>query len=180
VPIEPLIAAKRVRARIAELAAEIARDYAGRALTLISIAEGARRFTEALAGELRGRGIDPACTEVRVQRSRGQRLETPRIAGFALGPLAGRDVLVVDDIADEGATLRAVLELAASAAPRSLRSAVLVDKRERRRHALALDYVGFEIASGWVVGFGMDLDGAHRELDWIGVVREGGADPSRL
>jgi hypoxanthine phosphoribosyltransferase len=79
-------------------------------------------------------------------------------------------VLVLDDIADEGATLRAVLEIAALGEPRSLRTAVLVDKRERRRVAVPLDYVGFSVERGWVVGYGMDLDGRYRELDWIGVL----------
>ena len=81
----------------------------------------------------------------------------------------GRDVLVVDDIADEGDTLRAVCELVAAGEPRSLRTAVLVDKREKRTAALALDYAGFRVERGWVVGFGMDLHGAYRELDFIGV-----------
>ena len=79
-------------------------------------------------------------------------------------------MLVLDDIADEGATLRAVLEIAALGEPRSLRTAVLIDKRERRREAVTLDYVGFTVERGWVVGYGMDLDGAYRELDWIGVL----------
>jgi hypoxanthine phosphoribosyltransferase len=65
-----------------------------------------------------------------------------------------------------------VLEIAALGEPRSLRCAVLVDKRERRRAAIAPDYLGFVVESGWVVGFGMDLDGAYRELDFIGVLRD--------
>ena len=89
-PIELLIAAERVRARIAELGAELAREYAGRPLTLLCIAEGARRFTDAVAAELRARGIEPGRSEVRVRRSRGQRLETPRIDGFARAALGGR------------------------------------------------------------------------------------------
>jgi hypoxanthine phosphoribosyltransferase len=95
-----------------------------------------------------------------------------QIEGFDPELLAGRDVLVVDDIADEGATLRALLDVAALGEPRSLRCAVLVDKRERRRASLAPDYAGFVVDAGWVVGFGMDLDGAYRELDYIGVVRD--------
>jgi hypoxanthine phosphoribosyltransferase len=81
-------------------------------------------------------------------------------------------VLVLDDIADEGETLRAVLDVAALGEPRSLRCAVLVDKRERRRARVVPDYVGFVVEAGWVVGFGMDLDGAYRELDEIAVLRD--------
>lgn len=170
--IEPLISAEAIRARTAELAAQLARDYAAAPLTLVCIAEGARRFADALLAALADHRLAPERIDVRARRTQGRRLEPVAIEGFAAERLAGRDVLVLDDIADEGATLRAVLEIAARGEPRSLRSAVLVDKRERRRAPIAPDYVGFVVASGWVVGFGMDLDGAYRELDFIGVVRD--------
>ena len=58
------------------------------------------------------------------------------------------------------------------AEPRSVKTAVLVDKRESRTESLSLDYVGFEVESGWVIGYGMDVDGEYRDLDWIGILRE--------
>ena len=170
--IVPLIGADAIRARIAELAAQLARDYAHAPLTLVCILEGARRFADALCAELAARRLAPERVDVRARRTQGMRLEPVQIEGFQPERLAGRDVLVLDDIADEGATLRAVLDVAALGEPRSLRSAVLVDKRERRLAGLAPDYAGFSVDSGWVVGFGMDLDGAHRELDYIGVIRD--------
>ncbi len=170
--IEPLISAAAIHARIAELAAQVARDYAHAPLTLVCIAEGARRFTDALLTALAAHRVAPERVDVRARRTQGTRLEPVSIEGFDPERLEGRDVLVLDDIADEGATLRAVLDIAALGDPRSLRSAVLVDKRERRRAAIAPDYVGFSVESGWVVGFGMDLDGAYRELDFIGVLRD--------
>jgi len=170
--IAPLFAADAVRARIAELAARLARDYAHSPLTLVCILEGARRFADALSAELARHRVVPERIDVRARRTRGMRLEPVEIEGFEPDRLAGRDVLVLDDIADEGATLRAVLDIAALGEPRSLRCAVLVDKRERRRAAVTPDYAGFVVDSGWVIGFGMDLDGAYRELDYIGVVRD--------
>jgi hypoxanthine phosphoribosyltransferase len=168
----PLFSAEAVRARIGELAAQVARDYAHAPLTLVCILEGARRFADALGAELAARRVAPQRVDVRARRTQGTRLEPVQIEGFDPERLAGRDVLVIDDIADEGATLRAVLDIAALGDPRSLRCAVLVDKRERRRAALAPDYVGFRVDSGWVIGFGMDLEGAYRELDYIAVVRD--------
>jgi hypoxanthine phosphoribosyltransferase len=109
---------------------------------------------------------------VRARRSAGTSLGPVTVDAFDPDALEGRDVLVIDDIADEGITLGTVLELASLGEPRSLRSAVLIDKRERRREPVALDYVGFTVERGWVVGYGMDLDGAYRELDWIGVWRD--------
>jgi hypoxanthine phosphoribosyltransferase len=170
--IEPLISAEAIRARIAELAVQLALDYAHTPLTLVCIAEGARRFVDALEAALASHRLAAKRIDVRARRTEGTRLQPVAIEGFDPERLAGRDMLVLDDIADEGATLRAVLDVAALGDPRSLRSAVLVDKRERRRAGVAPDYVGFEVASGWVVGFGMDLDGAYRELDFIGVLRD--------
>jgi hypoxanthine phosphoribosyltransferase len=167
--IDVLIPADRVRARIRELAADLARDFAHTPFELLCIDEGATRFTEALVGKLERHGMRPRVQRVRARRSRGMRLEAVQVDAFDPHAFEGRDVLVVDDIADEGATLRAVMELLAAGEPRSVRSAVLVDKAEQRTDRLQLDYVGFRVERGWVVGFGMDLDGAYRELDFIGV-----------
>jgi hypoxanthine phosphoribosyltransferase len=51
-----------------------------------------------------------------------------------------------------------------------VRNAVIVSKPARRRAAILLDHIGFEVESGWIVGYGMDLDGAYRDLDWLGVI----------
>jgi hypoxanthine phosphoribosyltransferase len=170
VRIEPLFDQARVHERIAELAEEIARGQDGAPLTLVSIAQGAVRFADALQAALAARGVATQRIDVQASRTRGTRLAPVRVGAFDPEALDGRDVLVVDDVADEGETLRAVLALAAEGSPRTLRSAVLVDKGGARRAPLRIDWAGFRVASGWVVGFGMDLDGAWRELDWIGRV----------
>ena len=167
---QELFPAETVRARIAELARQLARDRAGAPFVIVCIDRGAVRFVGALVAALARHGVRPEVRHVRARRSEGRELRAVQVESFDPAIFEGRDVLVVDDIADEGATLRAVLELVADAEPRSLRSAVLVDKRESRREPLCLDYVGFEVERGWVVGFGMDLDGCYRELDSIGVV----------
>ena len=168
--IEPLFSAAAIRARIDELATRIANDYRDAPLTLICIAEGARRFTADLVGRLALRGLWPERLDVRARRTAGTSLGPITIDSFDPEQLEGRDVLVLDDIADEGTTLRALLEIVALGEPRSLKTAVLLDKQERRRELIALDYVGFRVERGWVVGYGMDLDGEYRELDWIGVL----------
>lgn len=170
--IVPLFSGDAIRARIGELAAQIARDYAHAPLTLLCVLEGARRFADALCETLAQRRVEHERLDVRARRTEGTRLQPVQVEGFDPERLAGRDVLVLDDIADEGATLRAVLDLAALGEPRSLRCAVLVDKRERRRAGVEPAYAGFVVESGWVVGFGMDLDGAYRELDYVGVLRD--------
>lgn len=168
--------ALEIRERIESLAEEIAAnppEDAVRPRILLAIAEGARRFGAALCDALTKRGEGVELKLVRAWRTTGgTRLGEVRVESFDALDLRGRDVLVVDDIADEGRTLQAVLESARRSNPRSLRVAVLVSKRARRCVSVPLDHVGFEVAEGWVVGMGMDLDGRYRELDSLAVLKE--------
>jgi len=170
--IEPLFTEAEIEARVRELSARIYRDYADSSLIVLCIAEGAHRFADALIAEVEPRGLQPERLTVRARRTDGTALGPVQVDAFDAERLEDRDVLVVDDIADEGSTLRAVLDLVSMAEPRSIKTAVLVDKRARRTEALDLDYVGFEVARGWVIGYGMDVDGEYRDLDWIGVLRD--------
>lgn len=76
----------------------------------------------------------------------------------------------MDDIADEGRTLEAVLQVVRSGEPHNLRVAVLVSKHRQRKINVPIDYVGFELKDGWVVGVGMDLDDRFRNLDYLAIV----------
>ncbi len=170
--IEPLFSEDEVRERVAQLAARLARDYADSPLTVVCIAEGATRFVGDLLRLLAQRGVVAERLDVRAHRTEGTTLGPVQVEHFDPDGLDGRDVLVADDIADEGATLLAVLEIVSLAEPRSVRTAVLIDKRERRRHDVPVDYAGFEIERGWVIGYGMDVDGEYRDLDWIGLLKD--------
>jgi hypoxanthine phosphoribosyltransferase len=167
-----IVPAGEVRARIANLAAEIARDFAGKLPLFVVIAEGARRFADALKIALTGRGLAVDTLVVLARRTKGTDLVDVVVDDFDAKRCTGRDLLVVDDIADEGRTLTAVLARARSVRPASVKTAVLVSKHSRRCMPVALDYVGFDVADGWVLGFGMDLDGKYRELDHLAVVDE--------
>lgn len=165
-----LFDARVVDARIDALAGELAAALPSRAPLLVVIAEGARRFAARLARGLEARGLAPEPLEVRARRSQGTTLGEVVLDACEPERFRARDVVITDDIADEGRTLEAVTALVRSGGPRSLRTAVLVSKPSRRRVALQLDHVGFEVGEGWIVGYGMDLDGAYRELDWLGVL----------
>lgn len=170
--IRPLFSSEQVEARIDEIAQRLYRDYADSPLSLLCIDQGARRFVEALTERLGQRNVTCDIHYIRARRTKAMALSSVQIDSFDASVLDGRDVLVVDDIADEGATLRAILELVEFAEARSIRTAVLIDKREHRREAIRLDYVGFVVERGWVVGYGMDVDGEFRDLDEIGIVSE--------
>jgi len=166
----PLYSAAEVQARIAELAARLYRDYADAPLAVLRIAAGATRFVDELCAELARLGVDAEVHDVRARRA--QRTEPGSVQVDAFDPtlLDERDVLVVGDVVDAGATLEAVLDIVGLADVRTVRTAVLIGKRSQRRSAVEPDYVGFEVDAGWVVGFGMAIDGELADLDEIGVV----------
>jgi hypothetical protein len=144
--IRELFAASVVDARIDALAGELAAALPSREPLLVD-----RRGRAALRGaagarpEARG---PPESLEVRARRSQGTTLGEVVLEACAPERFRARDVVITDDIADEGRTLEAVSALVRSGAPRSLRGAVLVSKPSRRRVALALEHVGFEVGEG--------------------------------
>jgi len=85
--------------------------------------------------------------------------------------VAGRDVLLIDDILESGKTLTFTRDLMLSRGAKSCAIAVLLDKRMRRQTALTADYVGFDCPDYFVVGYGMDVAHAFRELPFVGVVK---------
>ncbi|MEE9606299.1 MAG: phosphoribosyltransferase family protein [Myxococcota bacterium] len=168
----PLFSASEVRDRIQVLSARLYRDYADSPLSIVCIAEGASRFAEALASPLEKKGVPFDQHLVRARRPQGAERGGVQVDAFDPGVLEDRDVLVVADVVDEGAKLRAVLDLVELADTRTVRTAVLVRKGERGRASVGLDYVGFDVESGWVVGFGMDLEGECGDLDEIALVSD--------
>lgn len=89
-----------------------------------------------------------------------------------LPDIAGKDVLVVDDILDTGRTLRAILDrLREEGEPASVRSCVLLDKADARVVDVDVEYVGFEIGDEFVIGYGLDYDGHYRNLPFVGTLK---------
>jgi hypoxanthine phosphoribosyltransferase len=152
----------RIAARVAELGAAISRDHAGGDLVLVGVLTGSFVFLADLARAL----TVPARIDFVGVSSYG--------AGAAPGPLrvtkepsldlAGSDTVLVDDLADTGGSLAALRELVARAEPRTLAICVLLDKTWRRAREVRLDYVGFTIERGFVVGYGIDYAGEGRCL----------------
>ena len=85
-------------------------------------------------------------------------------------PLAGKDVLVVEDIIDSGRTLSYLLEMLKDRKPASLKLCTLLDKPERRVVDVDIDYTAFQVTDEFVVGYGLDYDQKYRNLPYIGVV----------
>ncbi len=162
--------ADEVKSRIGVLADRLYRSYADTPVMFVVIAEGARRFAEELVERLRARRVDPAVVYLRVWRTKGTALGEVQTEAIDPSTFEDRDIVILDDVVDEGRTLEAVTTIVEEGDPRSVRIAVLVDKTERRAVQVPLDYVGFTVDEGWVVGFGMDLDGEYRDLDNLVIV----------
>jgi hypoxanthine phosphoribosyltransferase len=90
----------------------------------------------------------------------------------SLPDVAGRDVLILDDILDSGHTLAAVREMLERAMPNSIRVCVLLSKKKQRAREVDADYLGFEIEDEFVVGYGLDFRERYRNLPYIGVLRK--------
>lgn len=165
-----IFSSPQIQDRIQALADDLHRVYQSRDLLIVVIADGARRFAETLVDRLEEHWMLPQVLYVRATRSRGMELGEVQVEHVDPSEFEGRDVLIVDDIADEGRTLDAVMQLVQEGEPRSVEAAVLISKKQRRRVDLPIRFVGFELERGWVVGFGMDLDGRYRELDYIAVI----------
>jgi hypoxanthine phosphoribosyltransferase len=160
-----LIAEADINRRVRELAETISRDYAGGEPVFVGILKGAFIF---LADLVRQVQVPLLIDFVGLNSYLGteSRGEVGFTKELALS-IEGRDVIVVEDIIDTGLTLGCLLEHLRRMGPRSLKVCCLVDKKERRKIDLCVDYAGFELAEGFLVGYGLDCDERWRNLTGI-------------
>ena len=167
---EILIDEKTLQARIRELGEQISRDYQGKRPILVGVLKGAFMF---MADLIRHISI-PHEIDFMATSSYGQATESSgvvRILKDLDTPISGRDVLIVEDIIDTGLTLDYLIRILKARNPASLRVCTLLDKRERRRIPIPLDYVGFEVPNKFVVGYGLDFGEIYRNLPYIAVLK---------
>ena len=165
-----LLKEEEVDKRIAEVAAMINRDYAGQEVHLICILKGGVFFTCELAKRL----TVPVSMDFMSVSSYGSGTESSgvvRIVKDLDESIAGKNVLIVEDIIDSGRTLAYLIEILKQRNPESIHLCTLLDKPERRvKKQVKVDYTCFEIPDEFVVGFGLDYDQKYRNLPYIGVV----------
>lgn len=165
-----LLKEEEVDKRIAEVAAMINRDYAGKEVHLICILKGGVFFTCELAKRL----TVPVSMDFMSVSSNGSGTESSgvvRIVKDLDESIAGKNVLIVEDIIDSGRTLAYLIEILKQRNPESIHLCTLLDKPERRvKKQVKVDYTCFEIPDEFVVGFGLDYDQKYRNLPYIGVV----------
>ncbi len=172
---EQLLSEESIDERVRELAADVV-AAAGTDLHLLVVLRGAFVFAADLARRLSDEGAEVTIDFCRVVSYRdGTEAGPVELEGLRVESLAGKDVLIVEDIMDTGGAARALLEAIPPDLPRSLRTAALLDKPARRRHDLTPDFVGFVIPDCFVVGYGLDFAGRHRHLPYVGRL-DGGPD----
>ena len=152
---EVLIAEERLQRRIAELGAELTRDYRGRDLLLVGVLKGAIFF---MAVSSYGSATDSSGV-VRILKDLDISIE-------------GRHVLIVEDIVDSGLTLSYLIRNLEARRPHSLEVCALLTKPERRENQVDCRYIGFEIPNRFVIGYGLDFAERYRNLPYIGVLRD--------
>jgi hypoxanthine phosphoribosyltransferase len=170
-----LVTAEDLQRRVRELGAEISNDYAGRDLVMVGILKGAVLF---LADLLRHISV-PSEVDFMALSSYGSGTDSSgvvRILKDLDAPIEGRDVLIVEDIVDSGLTLHYLLRNLEARNPRSLEVCALLTKPERRRVDLPTRYVGFEIPNQFVIGYGLDYRQRYRNLPYVAVLNEPGAE----
>jgi hypoxanthine phosphoribosyltransferase len=161
-----LVSEEELQKRVAELGAEISRDYEGRDLVMVGILKGAVLF---LADLMRHLTVDPVLDFMAVS-SYGSSTDSSgvvRILKDLDAPIEGRDVLIVEDIIDSGLTLHYLLRSLKARNPGSLEVCSLLTKPERRRVEDPIRYVGFEIANRFAIGYGLDHKQRFRNLPFV-------------
>ncbi len=158
-----LLTRDQISRRVAEMGAEITRDFAGQLVVLVAVLKGATIFLGDLARHIQLEthfdffGISS-------YRDRTRNTGEVKLTKDVDHSLEGKNVILVEDILDTGLTLTYLKEVIAAHKPQMLRVAALLDKPARRVIAVRADYVGFEIPNEFVVGYGLDFAGRYRNL----------------
>jgi len=156
--------------RLDELAMQISADYRDRELTVIAILNGSLMFMADLLRRI-PLPLRLDCLSVASYHGGLQTSGEIIFRQVAQPDVAGRDILLLDDILDSGTTINAIREKLQTASPKSIRVCVLLRKIKERACPIEADYVGFDIADEFVVGYGLDYGEGYRNLPCIGVLK---------
>lgn len=170
--IKVLINEEELNKRIAELSEQISRDYRNEEIVLICILKGAAYFAVDLSKKIKDNVIILDFMKV---NSYGDEKETTGKINFILDlstNIENKNVIIVEDIIDSGYTLNYLFDYLKRKNPKDLKICVLLDKEERRKKDIKVDYIGFKIENKFVIGYGMDYEDKYRNLPYIGYIEE--------
>ena len=165
-----LFSAEDLKRRVAEIAAEINRDYNGKEPLLVSVLRGSFVFMADLVRQIRV----PCTVDFMAVSSYGSSTSSSgqvKIIKDLSEQIEGKDLIVVEDILDSGTTLSYLLQLLQARKPASVRLCTLLNKPSRRMKDVVVNYSGFSIPDYFVVGYGLDYAEKYRNLPYIGVLK---------
>jgi hypoxanthine phosphoribosyltransferase len=159
---EPYINAGRIAARVAELGIQISRDYEGKKPLIIAVLNGSFVFAADL---FRSLTIEAEISFIKLVSYKGTTSTGHVVTAIGMEEkLAGRHVIILEDIIDTGKTLHSFLPEVEQRHPASLKIATFLSKPEALEYNVRADYIGFEIPNNFVLGYGLDYDGLGRNL----------------
>ncbi len=168
--ISVLIPEEKINEKIAAMAEQINKDYAGKEVHLICILKGGAFFTCELAKHL----TIPVSIDFMQVSSYGDGTKSSGIVRIKKDldeTLEGKEVLICEDIIDSGITLHYLMPVLEQRKPKSLKLCALLSKPDRRQKEVDISYLGFEIPDEFVIGYGLDYAQKYRNLPYIGVVK---------
>jgi hypoxanthine phosphoribosyltransferase len=159
----PYISAEKIQARVAELGAQISKDYEGKSPLFLGVLNGAFVFAADL---MRACSIDAEIVFVKLSSyERMQSLgKLITVIGVEESVVRDRDVIIIEDILDTGKTLHDFMHTLRAFEPRSLAIATFLQKPDALQYDVTADYIGFEIPNDFVIGYGLDYDGLGRGI----------------
>ena len=166
-----LVSEEQLKAKVADLGAQISADYEGKDLLLVSILKGAVVF---MADLMRAVTIPCSIDFMVVSSYGGANTSSTGLVKIIKDldqDLSGKDVLIVEDILDTGITLSHLMPMLQMRKPNSLRLCTILSKPSRRKADIEPDYCGFEVPDEFVVGYGLDYDEKYRNLPYVGVLK---------
>lgn len=165
-----LLSEQRLAEMVTELGKQISEDYKDKNLLMVSVLKGSVVFMSDLM-----RAITIPCRiDFMSVSSYGSGVKTSGVVKIVKDldiPLAGYDLLIVEDILDSGMTLSYIVELLEARGPASIKLCTLLDKPERRKVDIKTDYVGCAVPDEFVVGYGLDYDEKYRNLPYVGILK---------
>ena len=168
--LQVLYTEEQIQDKVRELGEQISRDYAGKTPLLVSVLKGSFVFMADLV-----RNIDIPCTiDFMAVSSYGSGTKTTgevKIIKDLDQRLDGKDVIVVEDILDSGVTLSYLMEILKARGAKSLTLCTFLDKPERRKRPVQVQYSGYTVPDEFIVGYGLDYDEKYRNLPYLGILK---------
>ena len=166
---KPLITQRQIEKRIQELGTKITADYEGKEIVMVCLLKGAYVFFADLVRNIHI-PVEVDFMMVSTYGARASSSGVVKIISDLSSSIKGKDVLLVEDIVDSGLTLSYLYKTMKAKKPRSLKLCVLLDKVERRKYEIPIDYIGFTVPNKYVIGYGLDYQDRYRNLPYIAVL----------